>query len=157
LILEPSHRVASQKLIRLRKRLIETKTSSFLKILGPCTHEKECPLFRSSRDWCHFSDRIADPRLVTMGRKIFKSSRDWMKYSYLFLEQTSSAPVSKKNQDGELYRAIGDLHPTRRGTYAIDVCTPGKKIEWYYPKSIAPSKKLRLFRGALIRREPTRQ
>lgn len=154
LIIEPSHRVASQKLIRLRKRLLSHQSNGhFTHVLGPCTHAQECPLFRT-RNWCHFSDKIEDVRLVEMGRKIFKSSRDWMKYSYLFLEQNEQAIQDRlRPEKNTSLRAIGDLHLTRRGTYAIDVCTPGKKLEFFFPRTIPANKKKTLFRGALIRSE----
>ncbi len=130
LILEPSHRVSSQKLIRFRKRILQQNNPN-IQVLSPCCHAEACPLYRT-KHWCHFSEPVEDERLISLNRRIFKNPRLWLKFSYLVLKRAPYLPWDKKS-----YRAIGDVHLSQ-GKWAIDLCQPNQKKIWFIknPKSI---------------------
>ncbi len=107
LIVEPSHRVTSQRLIRNRERLLKNLDAH---ILGPCLHHDKCPVYRS-KNWCHFSIPHEDERMETISMKWFRDPRAWLKFSYLFFKKSVEARVVKSG----FYRAIGDLHPVGGG------------------------------------------
>lgn len=141
LIIEPSHRVSSQRLIRNRERILKNNDSH---MIGPCMHHQKCPVYRS-KNWCHFSLSHRDDRLKSISIKWYKDPRSWLKFSYLFFKKSDSDRKDSTNQ----LRAIGDLHPIGRGkefsktersifkhgnlslregsTLAIDLCSPNEK------------------------------
>jgi ribosomal protein RSM22 (predicted rRNA methylase) len=143
LILEPGHRVSSQKLIRLRERLREEKAH----ILGPCAHEERCPLVRT-KHWCHFSEPVGDEQLIKMNRALFGDNRPWLKFSYLFLSREAQGARAQQ------HRAIGDLHLSGPGMVAIDLCAPDDKKPLRLPRT-APADLLEsLVRGSLVTLSP---
>lgn len=135
-LLEPSHRVSSQKLIRLRERFLKRENAQ---ILAPCSHHLTCPLY-STKHWCHFSSPHEEALLKKINLKIFKNPRLWLKYSYLILQK--SPVVHLPNQ----YRIIGDLHPSGPGHAAIDLCAPRQKQVLRLPV-----KKMKAFENQLQR------
>ncbi len=139
LIIEPGHRVSSQKLIRLRERLRQEKAY----ILGPCTHEGHCPLLRT-KHWCHFSEPVEDEQLINMNQTLFGDNRPWLKFSYLFLSRTPQPPRDQQ------YRAIGDLHLSGPGMVAIDLCAPDNKKPIKFPRTAPPELLDALVRGSLV-------
>lgn len=139
LFLEPSHRVSSQKLIRMRSRLLKS-----VQIVGPCTHCEECPLFRT-KHWCHFSEPLTEPQMIELNLKAFNNPRGWLKFSYLLLSNESP-----RLWDGKTYRAIGDLHPSGMGTLAIDLCSPREKKVFKLSSRSPQSIKKPLVRGAKV-------
>lgn len=125
IMLEPSHRVSSQRLIRFRERL---KTSQWT-FLAPCTHQGSCPLIRS-KHWCHFSEKTNDADLIDLNQSIFKDPRLYLKYSYLVARNPEPLPQATAfaKEDRELFRAIGDWHPAGPGHEGIDLCQPEIKL-----------------------------
>ncbi len=142
LIVEPSHRVSSQRLIRNRERILKYDQSH---LIGPCFHHEKCPVYRS-KNWCHFSVSHQDDRMKSISIKWFKDPRTWLKFSYLFFAKSQ---LNRENLSN-VYRAIGDLHPIGRGQdfskteraqfkhgnlslqkglkLAIDFCQPNEKL-----------------------------
>lgn len=57
LIIEPGTPAGWQRILEVRRRLIEAGAH----VLAPCPHQSPCPL--SPPDWCHFSRRVARSRL----------------------------------------------------------------------------------------------
>lgn len=142
--LEPGHRVSSQKLSRLRERLVK---AGGIRILGPCMHHGACPVVRSNH-WCHFSEPTPDQRLVHHNEQLFGDKRPWLKFSYLMAERS---PEGKTHPwDGRSFRAIGDLHPSGEGQLAIDLCQPDAKrpLRMKYTAPLSLQKKL--VRGARV-------
>ncbi|MGE4232771.1 MAG: small ribosomal subunit Rsm22 family protein [Bacteriovoracia bacterium] len=127
--LEPSHRVASQKLIRFRKRLLDSKK---LKVIGPCLHQETCPLYRT-KHWCHFSEPLRDKTLLNLNRKVFQNHRSWLKFSYLLIKREKPETFEKTNR----FLLIGDLHQKGKNHMAVDLCVPNKKEELLLPASFA--------------------
>lgn len=156
LVLETGHRVSSQRLIRFRERVRKQDNSipppaegaeapvANMRILGPCMHIDQCPLYRS-KHWCHFSEPVDDPRLIDLNLRVFKNPRGWLKFSYLLFQRgTSKSPPG-------LFRAIGDLHQSGPGGLAIDLCQPKEKRVLRIPKTAPRDVTSKLVRGAIVR------
>lgn len=142
-VMEPGHRVSSQRLVRFRERVLKENREG-TNIIGPCPHVEKCPVYRTP-NWCHFSEPVQDGRLIDLNLRVFKDKRSWLKFSYVLF--TRGAP---KKFDGQTYRAIGDLH-IQRGQTAIDLCQPNEKWVLYVPKNIPPLLRSSLVRGASVR------
>jgi ribosomal protein RSM22 (predicted rRNA methylase) len=149
LIVEPSHRVSSQRLIRFRKRMLDDAQKT-CEIIGPCLHHLACPLYRT-KNWCHFSKKIEDDFFINFSRKIFKTSRDWLKYSYLFFRRLKTE--RSYDWDEISYRAIGDLHlvSNPKKAVAIDLCKPNEKKVYLESRSKYNELKSKWYRGAVIK------
>ncbi len=149
--LEPSHRVASQKLIRFRDRLLNQ--DPLCAIVGPCTHSGACPLHRT-KHWCHFSETHNDERLRRMNLTLFQNPRLWLKYSYIVFKRLTEARVDAwKNST---FRAIGDLRLSGPGYVAIDLCKPEEKQVLRIKRIHAEeAEDAGVMRGALIKLSPT--
>lgn len=164
LIVEPSHRVSSQRLIRNRERILKFQDSH---LIGPCMHQQKCPVYRS-KNWCHFSLSHRDDRLKSIAIKWYKDPRSWLKFSYLFFKKSTNQDINISNQ----FRAIGDLHPIGRGkefsksersvfkhgnlslregsTLAIDLCQPNKKLIYKLNKHEKKEFGASLSRGSIV-------
>lgn len=147
LLIEPAHRVSSDRLIRFRERLLKDATTrdTPIHILAPCTHQKRCPVYRS-RYWCHFSEPVFDQKLIQLNLNFFNNPRLWLKFSYL-LACREEEPM----RPSRTFRAIGDLHPSGPKHFAIDLCQPNTKLVWKVPRQISQSLKNQLTRGKLVR------
>lgn len=146
-IIEPSHRVASQRLIRLRARLL---TQPQTHIVGPCLHAEKCPLFRTQH-WCHFSEQHADGRMIDLNLRVFKDPRAWLKFSYLSVSRSprTEEPMRSLIEGSEIFRSIGDVHPSS-GRLAIDLCQPSEKLVLKLPRNLPPLLQRKLLRGRLV-------
>lgn len=151
LVLEPGHRVSSQRLVRFRERLIKADRPH-VSILGPCIHSERCPVHRT-KHWCHFSEPVTDGRLIDLNLRIFKDPRGWLKFSYLLIRKGDEMPKFA----GEAYRAIGDLHMSGPKRLAIDLCQPSEKFVLFVPNNIPPDLRARLVRGAVVKLDEDRQ
>ncbi|MEW6055651.1 MAG: small ribosomal subunit Rsm22 family protein [Bdellovibrionota bacterium] len=143
-LLEPGHRVSSQRLIRFRERLLSNFKDE-ITILGPCPHIEKCPLYRS-KHWCHFSEPVSDGRLTDLNMRFFKDPRNWLKFSYVFLRKEKP-----KAYDPSVFRAIGDLHPSGPRTLAIDLCQPKEKFVLRLPGNLPPDLRKKLVRGSSVK------
>ncbi|MBI3556701.1 MAG: hypothetical protein HY074_10600 [Deltaproteobacteria bacterium] len=150
LVLEPGHRVPSQRLVRYRERLLKTSPGE-VKILGPCHHTAKCPVHRT-KHWCHFSEPVTEGRLIDLNLRIFKDPRSWLKFSYLLVRR--GAPVI---WDEKTFRAIGDLHLSGPKRMAIDLCRPDEKLAITVPANIPPELRSTLVRGATVWLDEDRQ
>lgn len=127
-LLEPSHRVSSQRLIRFRERF----RALGWEFIAPCTHQGTCPLLRS-KHWCHFSEKTNDETLIQLNQSVFNDPRLYLKYSYLVAKksaaQNSQATVDVLAKPAEeIFRAIGDWHLAGAGHEGIDLCQPEQKL-----------------------------
>lgn len=144
LVLEPSHRVASSRLVRFRERLLKD-SRDVVTVLGPCKHAEKCPVHRT-KDWCHFSEPTREGRLIDLNLRVFKNPRNWLKFSYLLVRRGEAMPA----WDGKTFRAVGDLHEAGTKQLAIDLCKPGEKFELRVPKNLPPELRGDLVRGATV-------
>lgn len=143
LLLEPGHRVSSQRLVRFRERLLKASGSD-VRILGPCPHQEKCPVHRT-KHWCHFAEPVTDGRLIDLNLRIFKDPRGWLKFSYLLARRAEPLP----REEGR-FRAIGDLHLSGPKNLAIDLCQPNEKFSLRVPTNIPPELASTLVRGATV-------
>jgi ribosomal protein RSM22 (predicted rRNA methylase) len=151
LLIEPSTRDDGRRLLELRKRLLAEGFTA----VGPCTHQKPCPLLESSqRDWCHH-------------RILWETTPDWQRlesvlpiknrtltYSYLLLRRNPPAsPASESAKTPEtapdLARVVGD--PLReKGKSRQLICRgPEREFLSWFPARIKSEPELD--RGDLIR------
>ena len=150
LVLEPGHRVSSQRLVRYRERLLKSSPND-AKILGPCHHILKCPVHRT-KHWCHFSEPVTDGRLIDLNLRIFKDPRGWLKFSYLLVRRAPAIAWDEKT-----FRAIGDLHISGPKRMSIDLCRPNEKLAIVVPGNIPPELRANLVRGATVWLDDDRQ
>ncbi len=114
---EPGTHAVSRQLGTFREQL---RASGF-RVLAPCTHENECPMFAlgRERDWCHFfapppSEIFANSDWVKFGQRAGIDLRS-LPYAFLALDRTQtpevppmSDPARTLSPDGDdLSRVIG--------------------------------------------------
>ncbi|MEE2902524.1 MAG: small ribosomal subunit Rsm22 family protein [Myxococcota bacterium] len=80
-ILEPGTKEAAQNLQRLR----ETLKDEF-QIIGPCTHDSECPMLNGEKDWCHVTWRIESGNWAQKIAERAKRRFQDLHFSWLILE-----------------------------------------------------------------------
>lgn len=98
---EPGTHDVSRQLGGFREQL----RGSGFRVIAPCTHENECPMFAlgRERDWCHFfapppSEIFADSNWVKFGHRAGIDLRS-LPYAFLALDRHQSpvvAPVSDR-------------------------------------------------------------
>lgn len=145
-VLEPGHRVSSQRLVRFRERLLKETPkgeTNAAEVLGPCAHAETCPVYRT-KNWCHFSEPGNDDRLREFNLAVFQNPRGWLKFSYFIVKRGKSTVWDKKT-----FRAIGDLHMSQ-GRTAIDLCKPNTKYQLRLPMHIPTALGQDLVRGAMV-------
>jgi ribosomal protein RSM22 (predicted rRNA methylase) len=147
-ILEPGHRVSSQRLVRFRERLL--KDSPKANILGPCLHSEKCPVHRT-KHWCHFSEPVTDGRLIDLNLRIFKDPRSWLKFSYFVVSRKPNLYQKEPDREWTTYRAIGDLHQHGAKNLAIDLCQPKEKLPLVVPHNVPPYMRQTLVRGSVVK------
>lgn len=98
IIVEPSTKYQSKKLIELRSYLIENGFYA----LAPCTHQDKCPLTDSKHDWCHDRAHIEIPEWLKKIEKYLPIRNETLTFSYLIMTKT----VVNKNQNS--FRLVGD-------------------------------------------------
>lgn len=155
LVLEPGHRVSSQRLVRFRERLLKDcapgEGKENVTILGPCPHQQKCPVHRT-KHWCHFAEPVTDGRLIDLNLRIFKDPRSWLKFSYLLVSREKP-----QSWTPPMFRAIGDLHPAGPKRLAIDLCQPNEKFALFVPANIPSELRSTLVRGAAVTLDDDRQ
>ena len=109
---EPGTHDVSRQLGGFREQL----RGSGFRVVAPCTHENECPMFAigRERDWCHFfapppSEIFADSNWVKFGQRAGIDLRS-LPYAFLALDRKhlpDVAPVSERPPTPDLSRVIG--------------------------------------------------
>jgi hypothetical protein len=99
---EPGTHAISRQLGTLREQF---RASGF-RVLAPCTHENECPMFAigNERHWCHFfapppSEIFADPNWVKFGQRAGIDLRS-VPYAFIALDR-SEVPAVPPVSDGD--------------------------------------------------------
>jgi hypothetical protein len=106
---EPGTHDVSRQLGGFREQL----RGSGFRVVAPCTHENECPMFAvgRDRDWCHFfapppSEIFGDSNWVKFGQRAGIDLRS-LPYAFLALDRTHAptvAPVSDRIAVGKVVR-----------------------------------------------------
>lgn len=108
---EPGTHDVSRQLGGFREQL----RGSGFRVVAPCTHENECPMFAlgRERDWCHFfapppSEIFADSNWVKFGQRAGIDLRS-LPYAFLALDRTHLPAVLPESDpaQGGLARVIG--------------------------------------------------
>ncbi|ETW07606.1 hypothetical protein H310_02082 [Aphanomyces invadans] len=99
------------------------------KVLGPCPHQKECPM--QEGEWCHFvqrTPRVIQPRLPTTQRWAGYAS---MKFSYVTLEKkaghNSEKDAATRTELPHARLTRGPILSNRHVT--LDLCHPEGTME----------------------------
>lgn len=91
-VLEPALKPTARALMSLRPNLV----SAGWRILGPCTHEGECPLLSQPRDWCHADDAIELTKAQSQVARAAGLRHQGLTYSYLTLTRQREQPTTKR-------------------------------------------------------------
>lgn len=135
IFIEPAIQEVSQNLIALRKKLL---IKSPLHVVGPCMHEKECPMAHG-KNWCHFS--FLQPEQGKWFKSFSQelgSQRNWVKFSYLWMSERKQ----KHNPDVRL--VISDPLNEKTGHRSVLLCEPVKANRY----RLGPNE--RHFRGEFV-------
>jgi hypothetical protein len=111
---EPGTHDVSRQLGGFREQL----RGSGFRVVAPCTHENECPMFAlgRDRDWCHFfapppSEIFADSNWVKFGQRAGIDLRS-LPYAFLALDRTQApASVSAADDKGDSVTAAASEPP----------------------------------------------
>lgn len=120
-----------------REWVISTKTREEANIVAPCPHHGECPMARSTTNWCHFSQLTQKYPSSTFPKT--PRERDFLneKFSYLVVkkgktaaqtfssEQQANTPAEKSFFWPRLIRPVLKKHKHS----IIDLCTTDAAIE----------------------------
>lgn len=89
IIIEPGQEERSKWLASTRDFLIANHSKKPLKILGPCPHEKPCPLSLQTKrdDWCWFRSQFFLPPLLNELDKKSRIEHSVLAYSFLALSR----------------------------------------------------------------------
>lgn len=98
MIVEPSTREKSRKLIELRAELLQKGFS----IWAPCTHELACPMSGISSDFCHDRIHVEIPAWLQDVEKHLPMRNRTLTFSYIL------AGKQKPLQNEKLARLVGD-------------------------------------------------
>ncbi|MGB3416187.1 MAG: small ribosomal subunit Rsm22 family protein [Mesorhizobium sp.] len=108
LIVEPGTPAGWQRIIEVRRRLIETGAH----VLAPCPHEQPCPL--GPPDWCHFSRRVARSRVHRLTKD---ADVPWEDEKFIFVA-ASREPAARHQA-----RVLAPPRPGS-GKVALKLCQP---------------------------------
>ncbi|MEM9069615.1 MAG: small ribosomal subunit Rsm22 family protein [Myxococcota bacterium] len=85
LILEPALRTTTRRLMELRSELL-----SEWSVLGPCLHQKVCPMLARAKDWCH------EERAFTLPDELASVAKDaglrWETSTFAYLALGTAPP-----------------------------------------------------------------
>lgn len=123
---EPGTHDISRQLGGFREQL----RGSGFRVVAPCTHENECPMFAigRERDWCHFfapppSEIFADSNWVRFGQRAGIDLRS-LPYSFLALDRAKLPAVAPVSDVKAVERATLDPNSTQALTVG-----PGERSE----------------------------
>ncbi len=101
-ILEPSTREDSRKLLAKRQELIEAG----FHIWAPCPHQLQCPLLKNSKtDWCHDRIHLQMPDWFLQIENQLPIKNKTLTFSYLLASKKGPGTFSSPS---ELWRLTGD-------------------------------------------------
>ncbi len=129
-LFEPASRVASSRLIEVRRHLLDGDLAS---VEAPCTGHMTCPLASGGvRSWCHSEQPWQRPQLLAALDDAIGHRRNTLQFSYLVLAHRREMPF-----DGSRWRVIGgpmhDGHLVRR--YLCG--QPGRVVAVYDKQELA--------------------
>ncbi|KAI8915647.1 mitochondrial small ribosomal subunit Rsm22-domain-containing protein [Gorgonomyces haynaldii] len=112
-----------------RQRIIDfsAKRNLDMHIVGPCAHEKKCPMEGTS-NWCHFSQRVRQPAIMRQ-LKGSKSDAFDSKYSYLVVRK-QKRPEKTDLASESFYWPRLVMPPLKRKKHVfLDYCAPNGDLE----------------------------
>jgi ribosomal protein RSM22 (predicted rRNA methylase) len=124
ILLEPSLRVAVERMERLRNRVAELKIG---RIIAPCPHHDTCPMLAEKRGWCHEVREWPVPESLRWINRNLQRDVHLLKFSFLVLENN---PIPKDKPDW--MRLVSPLRK-EKGKYGFHGCGADGKIhacEW---------------------------
>lgn len=138
---EPGTHDVSRQLGGLREQL----RGSGFRVVAPCTHENECPMFAigRERDWCHFfapppSAIFADSNWVKFGQRAGIDLRS-LPYAFLALDRHGSPIVAPVSDSARVAAGTTDpnspaaLTTADRETAAPDLSRVIGRVEHFKP------------------------
>lgn len=138
ILIEPSLKADSQKLIQFRERMIAKGWFAW----APCVHQQSCPFLDSAADWCHDRIHFQAPHWFRDLEKHLPIKNENLSFSYLAL---SRRPPPQRLT--ELARTTGDFLE-QKGKSKISICRSSQKesLSWLHRNTDQPP----LSRGSLI-------
>lgn len=126
-MVEPALRGPGRQLLRLHDELLELNS---WRMLGPCTHQVQCPLLTiRGRPWCHFHFRWRAPRCAHEVAKPLGLTSNSSSLAFLAVERVASTDSNKAEAKGARQaRVIGDVMSVRSGKSGIYLCEAGHRV-----------------------------
>jgi ribosomal protein RSM22 (predicted rRNA methylase) len=107
----------------LRDHLLE---SCLLEMLGPCLHEKPCPMLAGTRqDWCHFYVDWPEPSYLKQLDRLVGNENRFLKLSYLLMSPPNAFPIHRNRRPYQ-YRVVSNRMATRGKTEVVLCGEPGR-------------------------------
>jgi len=119
-LIEPALKRPGRELMALRDHLIEPGDYS---ILGPCLHEKLCPMLAGTRnDWCHFYIDWQEPAYLKQLDRLIGNENRFLKLAYILLGPQADY-AEKLTRPEKEFRVVSNRMATRGKTELI-LCGP---------------------------------
>ncbi|MBN2361399.1 MAG: hypothetical protein JXR83_18250 [Deltaproteobacteria bacterium] len=118
--IEPAVRAVSRRLSALRDRLIAGGSG----VVGPCTHQRPCPMLERRRDFCHGRHRVvAPPDFVLLGQQAGRFDLEDADFSTLVCGRDATPRLPG-------WRAVGDVR-REKGRDRLFLCGAAGLVEVY--------------------------
>jgi ribosomal protein RSM22 (predicted rRNA methylase) len=119
-VIEPGTPAGYRRVLAARTTFLELG----LTVLGPCPHQRECPL-AAGRDWCHFGARVSRSALH---RRLKNAELSYEDEKFAFVAARVPVAAAAAGPDPTAGRII--RRPVqRKGLVSLEVCTPGRGIQ----------------------------
>ncbi len=112
-VIEPALKTTTRALQRLRDRLL---VAGGMHVVGPCPHDRPCPMLARPDDWCHESRRIEPTPMVAAVQAITRRRDDRALYSFLALVPGNRANSPEAHTWRLVSDALGSRGKTERWT-----------------------------------------
>jgi ribosomal protein RSM22 (predicted rRNA methylase) len=141
-IIEPSMREKSRRLLELRQSLIDRGYH----VWAPCTHQGACPLLtQSKRDWCHDRVHFEAPAWFKALEEHLPMRNRTLTFSYLAARRTGPPHILRG-----LARLTGDTL-VEKGKTRQSICrSPSKEFLSWFPQRMNGEGDFELERGILV-------
>lgn len=124
ILIEPSLKADSQKLIQFRERMIGQGWFAW----APCVHQQSCPFLNSEADWCHDRIHFQAPTWFRDLEKHLPIKNENLSFSYLVLSRRPAPQLL-----AGLARTTGDFLE-QKGKSIISICRSSQKesLSWLH-------------------------
>lgn len=104
IIIDPALQKTARNLMHVRDLIIDIVG---LKILGPCLHQKNCPMFaQNQRDWCHFYIEWDRPALIKKMDELVGTDHTFLKLAYFIFGNGAGNCAAIARNDSNLWRVV---------------------------------------------------